>query len=37
MHQHGALVRENIEMLRHHHGAGLGALGADLILENPAP
>ena len=26
----GALVRENIEMLRRHHGMGLGSLGAEL-------
>ncbi len=31
----GALVRENIEMLRHHHGVGLGSLGADIILQVP--
>ncbi|HWA25255.1 MAG TPA: hypothetical protein VG734_06220 [Lacunisphaera sp.] len=31
----GALVRENIEMLRLHQGEGLGALGADLILQSP--
>lgn len=32
----GALVRENITMLRHHHGIGLGALGADLAMQGPA-
>jgi hypothetical protein len=31
----GALVRENIEMLRRHHGMGLGSLGADLVLKAP--
>jgi hypothetical protein len=28
----GALVRENLERLRHYHGAGLGSLGAGLGL-----
>jgi hypothetical protein len=31
----GALVRENIEMLRHHHGVGLGSLGAELSPQVP--
>ena len=31
----GALVRENIEMLRRHHGMGLGSLSADLIPRPP--
>lgn len=26
----GALVRENLAMLRHYHGVGLGSLGAGL-------
>ncbi|HEY8994583.1 MAG TPA: hypothetical protein VIM71_07980 [Lacunisphaera sp.] len=33
----GALVRENIEMLRRHHGMGLGSLGADLVMPTPPP
>jgi len=31
----GALVRENIEMLRHYQSLGLGSLGADLIMKAP--
>jgi hypothetical protein len=31
----GALVRENITMLRRHHGIGLGALGAELAMQAP--
>lgn len=31
----GALVRENITMLRHHHGIGLGALGAEIAMQAP--
>jgi len=30
-----ALVRENIEMLRHYQSVGLGSLGADLIMKAP--
>ena len=31
----GALVRENIEMLRHYQSLGLGSLGADLVMKAP--
>ncbi len=31
----GGLVRENLTMLRHHHGIGLGSLGADLVMQSP--
>jgi hypothetical protein len=33
----GALVRENIEMLRRYHGLGIGSLGADLVALAPPP
>lgn len=31
----GALVRENLEMLRRHHGMGLGSLGAGAMVQAP--
>jgi hypothetical protein len=33
----GALVRENIEMLRRYQSMGLGSLGAELMMQSPPP
>ncbi|MEN9401656.1 MAG: hypothetical protein RL091_359 [Verrucomicrobiota bacterium] len=33
----GALVRENIEMLRRYHGLGIGSLGADIVTPAQPP